>query len=208
MLVTNPLDPAYDLDRSTRGWGLLALSGLLSIVAGGIILFTDWTLADLVTFVGAVLVFRGIVNTFNVPLDGSGRGWSVFAGLLEVALGLMVWVWPSPTLLVLSFWLGWYIMFSGISAIAGALTGRDALPFWGFMLAFGIIEVLLSLWLLARPGLSLVVAVVAVGVWSIAYGAVQIAIAFDIKRMRDGASSTGADLRDRPRSRDVQHSAA
>ena len=59
MLVSNPFNIAYDLDRAARGWWVLLANGIITVLAGGIILFTDWKLSDLVVFVGAVLVFVG-----------------------------------------------------------------------------------------------------------------------------------------------------
>jgi uncharacterized membrane protein HdeD (DUF308 family) len=205
MVATNPFNAAYDLDRVTRGWWALIVSGIISIVAGGIILYTDWKVDDLAVFIGAVLVFRGLVNTLGVPVDGSGRGWAIALGLLEFALGLMVWIWPSPTLLVIAFWVGWYVLFSGILTIAGAVAGRDYLPYWGFLLVFGIAEVLLAFWLLARPGTTLVAAVLALGLWCLVYGVTQIVIAFEIKRLRDGAARMDGSLRDLSTPSDLHH---
>jgi uncharacterized membrane protein HdeD (DUF308 family) len=187
MLVTNPFHTTEELDNVTRGWWVLLVSGLVSVVAGGIVLFTDWQLDDLAVFIGALFVVRGVVDMFSVPVDGSSRGWAVVLGALEVGVGIMVWAWPSPTLLVIAFCLGWYVMFSGIVTIAGSITGRDVLPYWGFMLAIGIIEVLLSFWLLARPGITLVAAVLALGLWVLLYGVIQIVIAFDLRRVRERA---------------------
>ena len=194
MLVTNPFDTAYDLDRASRGWWVLLVNGIITVVAGGIILFTDWKLGDLAVFIGALLVFRGVFDMFSVPVDGSSRGWSLACGLLEFGLGLLVWAWPSPTLLVIAFWIGWYVLFSGILTISGAVAGRDVIPYWGFMLALGIGEVLLSFWLLARPGMTLVATVLAIGLWALVAGVVQIVVAIDMKRLRDRASSMDRGL--------------
>jgi uncharacterized membrane protein HdeD (DUF308 family) len=184
----NPFSATVDdIDRVSRGWWVLLVSGLVSAVAGGIILSVDWELDSLATFIGAVLIARGIVTMFNVPIDGSRRGWAIASGLLEVALGVMVWAWPEPTLLVIAFSIGWYVLFSGIVNIAGAVTARDVLPYWGFALAYGIIEVLLAFWLLGRPNVTLVAAVLALGLWCVLSGAVQIVLAFDVKRARDHA---------------------
>jgi hypothetical protein len=46
MLVANPLNSAYDLDRASRGWWVLLVNGIVTVVAGGIILSTDWNLGD------------------------------------------------------------------------------------------------------------------------------------------------------------------
>lgn len=194
MLITNPFNTAYDLDRASRAWWVLLVNGLITVVAGGIILFTDWTLSDLAVFIGALLVFRGLLDMFSIPVDGSGRGWSIALGLLEVGLGVLVWAWPSPTLLVIAFWIGWYVLFSGIMTISGSIAGRHVIPYWGFMLALGIGEVLLSFWLLARPGTTLVAAVLAIGLWALLVGVTQIIVAFDVKRLRETASEADSDL--------------
>lgn len=187
MLVTNPFTPGawsqQQRNNVSSGWWVLALTGVISVVAGGIILFTDWSLSDLAVFVGALLLFRGIFTMFSVPIDGAMRGWSIALGLLEALVGLAVWVWPGPTLLVVAFWIGFYVLFSGIVTIAGSISARSVLPYWGFMLAFGIFEAAFAIWLLDRPGLTLVATVVAIGVWSIVYGVVQIVLAFEAKNL-------------------------
>jgi uncharacterized membrane protein HdeD (DUF308 family) len=203
VIVTNPFTEAADDVRSvSRGWWVLLVTGIISVVAGGIILFTDWSLADLAVFVGVLFVFRGFFTLFSVPLDGSGRGWTIALGLLEIAFGVMVWAWPEPTLLVLAFWIGWYVMFSGVFTIAGAISGRDVLPYWGWMLAFGILEIALSVWLLARPGITLVAAALAIGIWTVLYGATLIVLAFDVKRLGRNAERYSPGVRDVTTSRD------
>ena len=203
MLITNPFSTGpsstgswtrAQIDSVSRGWWVLLVTGVISVVAGGIILFTDWTVADLAIFVGAVLVFRGIFTMLSVPIDGAVRGWSVALGLLEVVVGVTVWAWPGPTLLVVAFFIGWWVLFSGVVTIAGAISGRGALPYWGLMLAFGILETLFSFWLLARPGLTLVAAILAIGLWSMFYGVVQIVLAFEAKNLPLRADTIARDL--------------
>ena len=200
MLVTNPFSPGTwtrdQIDNLSRNWWVLLLTGIVGVIAGGIILFTDWSITDLAAFVGAVLLFRGIFTMFSVPLDGSGRGWSVALGLIEALVGLTVWVWPGPTLLVVAFFIGWYVLFSGIMTIAGSISARSVLPYWGLMLAFGILETLFSFWLLARPGLTLVAAVLALGLWSMIYGVVQIVLAFETKNLSARADTVDRTLTD------------
>jgi uncharacterized membrane protein HdeD (DUF308 family) len=198
MIVTNPFSlgswTREQIDNVSAGWWVLLITGVISVVAGGIILFANWTVRDLVTFVGALFIFRGIFTTFSVPLDDSARSWSVALGLLEVGVGIAVWVWPGPTLVVLAAFIGWWVLFSGVMTIAGALSGRGILPYWGLALAFGILETILSFWLLARPGLTLVAVVVAIGLWSLIYGVVQIVLAFEVKNMSGRADDIGRDI--------------
>jgi uncharacterized membrane protein HdeD (DUF308 family) len=187
MLVTNPFSPGSwtreTIDSVSRRWWVLLLTGIISVAAGGIIVGVDWSLNDLAVFVGALLVFRGLFTMFSAPVDGAFQGWAVGLGLLETLVGIAVWVWPGPTLLVIAFMIGFYILFSGIFAIAGSISARTVVPYWGWILAFGILETGLGIWLLSRPGLTLVAAVLAIGLWSIFYGIVQIVLSFEIKNL-------------------------
>jgi len=197
MLVTNPFTPGswtrQQIDNVSSGWWVLLLTGLISVAAGGIILLVDWSLDDLAIFIGALLLFRGIFTMFSVPIDGAMRGWSIALGLLEALVGLAVWVWPGPTLLVIAFWIGFYVLFSGILTIAGSISARGVLPYWGLVLAFGIFEAVFAIWLLDRPGLTLVATIVAIGLWSIIYGVVQIVLAFEVKSIPQRLSGSGRD---------------
>jgi uncharacterized membrane protein HdeD (DUF308 family) len=189
MLVTNPLAPrswSRDLIRSvSRGWWVLLLSGIVSIVAGGIILLVDWSVDDLAIFLSALLIVRGIFNMVSLPLDGSARGWAVVLGLLEVGVGIAVLVWPDPTLLVIAAFIGWWVLFSGVMAVAGSISARRILPYWGLFLALGILEIVVGIWLLYRPGLTLLATVFAIGLWSMLYGVVLTAVAIELKNLPD-----------------------
>lgn len=190
MIVTSPLDTIRSWTRSqveivSRGWWVLLASGIVSIVAGGIIAVADWTVGDLAVFIGTLLIFRGLFTTFSIPVDGSLRMWSVVLGLVEVAVGVSVWVWPDPTLLVVAFYIGWLLMFRGVMTIIGSVSGRRFVPYWGVILVAGIIEVLLAIYLLGRPGLTLVATVLAIGLTAVFYGVLEAVLAFEVKRLPD-----------------------
>jgi uncharacterized membrane protein HdeD (DUF308 family) len=187
MIVTNPFSPG-SLTRETintvaRGWWVLLLSGIVGVVAGGIILFTDWTVSQLVTFVGLLFIFRGVLTAVSLPVDGSMRGLAVAVGLLEVGIGIGVFTWPGPTLLVLALMIGWWVLFSGIMTTAGAIAARDFLPYWGLMLAYGIIETLFAFWLIARPDVTLIATILAIGLWTMVYGVVQVILSVELKNL-------------------------
>ena len=174
MIVTNPFSMGSwtrdEIDNVSSGWWALFVAGIIGVVAGGTILVTDWTVRDLAVFVGALFLFRGVFTMVSVPLDGSARDWSIAIGLLEIGIGIAVWVWPGPTLLVVAFFIGWYVLFAGIIAIAGSISGRGVLPYWGLMLAIGI--------------------------WCAIYGVLEIVLAFEVKHMSrradDATRETGS----------------
>jgi len=189
MLVTNPLAPkswSRELVRSvSSGWWVLLLSGIVSIVAGGVILLVDWSLNDLALFLGVLFIVRGVFNMVSLPLDGSTRSWAVALGLLEVGVGIAVVVWPDPTLLVIAAFIGWWVLFSGVMTVAGSISARRILPYWGLFLALGTVEAVVGVWLLYRPGLTLLAVVFAVGLWAILYGIVLTAASIELKNLPD-----------------------
>jgi uncharacterized membrane protein HdeD (DUF308 family) len=187
MLVTNPFRQGSwtraEVEAVSKRWWVLLVTGVASIVAGGIIVFIDWTVDDLAWFIGALLVFRGTFTLFSVPVDASARSWSFGHGLIELGVGIAVWVWPAPTLLVIAAFIGWLLLFRGTMAIAGSINARRVMPYWGVVLAGGIAEVAVAFYLLSRPALTLLAAVLTIGLVSMAHGMLQIILAFEIKNL-------------------------
>ena len=196
--LRDAIAPARRRFRAWRGtrpfWaGLLTLSAGLPIIYfpythlsfGGFTLALSTTAGAGSLLIGTLLIVRGLSTTFSVPVDGSLRMWSVVLGLLEVVVGVSVWVWPDPTLLIVALYIGWLLMFRGVMTIIGSVTGRRFVPYWGVILVAGIVEVLVAFYLLGRPGLTLVATVLAVGLTAVFYGVLEVVLAFEVKRLPD-----------------------
>jgi len=187
-MITNPFTDLRSWTRAqveqvSKGWWTLLVIGVLSVVAGGIIITNDWTIGDLAVFIGILLIARGVFTLFSFPVDGSARTWAVVAGLIEVGVGIAVFAWPGQTLLVVAFFIGWFLLFQGIMAISGSIAARRIMPYWGWILALGVVQVLVSFYLLSRPALTLVAAVLAIGLMALFYGVVEIVLAVEVKRL-------------------------
>jgi uncharacterized membrane protein HdeD (DUF308 family) len=187
-MVTSPIEELRSWTRGqveavSKGWWVLLATGVISIVAGGIIVFIDWSVDDLVVFVGTVLIVRGALTMFSIPLDGSMRTWSIALGLIEIFVGIGVFAWPGPALLVIAYSIGWLLLFRGTMAIMGAVTSRKVLPYWGLVLVTGILEVLVALYLLGRPDLTLIATVLAIGLATMLYGVLEVVAALEVKNL-------------------------
>ncbi|GAB3055691.1 DUF308 domain-containing protein [Intrasporangium mesophilum] len=188
MMVTSPVDAVRRLSRAqvaamSRAWWVLLVTGIVSVLAGAVIFFISWTVQDLVVFVGTLLIVRGLLTMLSIPIDGSVRTWSIVLGVIEVFVGVGVFVWPGPALLVVAFSIGWLLVFRGTMAIIGAVMGRAVMPYWGLVLVAGIIEVLVALYLLSRPEVTLLALVFAVGFTAMLYGLLEIVAAFEVKKL-------------------------
>jgi uncharacterized membrane protein HdeD (DUF308 family) len=168
-------------ERISKNWWILLLSGIVSVIAGMLILTIRWTVEDLALFVAILFVFRGASQVATPPLDGSPRAWNLFAGGLAICVGIAFLAWPGPSLLTLAIFIGAWITISGLFDIAGAIANRHDVKYWWAILIAGIVAVGLGMVMLDRPGLTLALAITLAGFWAFLVGTLQILAAFEVK---------------------------
>jgi uncharacterized membrane protein HdeD (DUF308 family) len=109
------------IDRSLRLWWVFILRGIL--LAGlGIYLFAapaSGFIALSFTF-GLIILLAGIAELLRAYRDhGQGnRGWHLFAGLIDLLLGLVLMSHLAASMVVLRFIVGFYFLFKGITVLA------------------------------------------------------------------------------------------
>ena len=166
-----------------RNWWVLLLNGALLFVAGVLIFSIDWTVRELATFMGALFIFQGLTEALTTGIDARVRQANVIAGLLSIAAGILILVWPSPGLLAVAIVLGAWLIVMGTFAISGAVAARDVLPDWWLLLIIGLLEIPLGVLALANPGATLVALITVAGIWAVAIGVMRVVLAFEVKRL-------------------------
>jgi uncharacterized membrane protein HdeD (DUF308 family) len=116
---------------SVKGWGGFALQLLIGLVMllGGIAIWINPILGalTLTIVVAAVFLAKGV---FQVILafrmrPHAGWGWVLFAGLVSIAVGLIIWLgWPMSTAFALGTLAGVSLIFSGWSYVMIAMAAR------------------------------------------------------------------------------------
>jgi uncharacterized membrane protein HdeD (DUF308 family) len=81
--------------RIASNWWLLLLNGALLIVAGVLIFSIDWTIRSLATFIGVVFIVQGVAEALTAGIDTRVRRANVVTGLLSIATGIVIIVWPG-----------------------------------------------------------------------------------------------------------------
>jgi len=108
---------------------LLAVLGLLGVIVGIFVLRHLFeTVVILVVLLGVYWVVHGVIEVF-VAVDhrgAPGRGLSILMGVLSFVAGIIVLCWPAPTLLVLVWVLGLWLVVYGLVGIVGAFMVRRA----------------------------------------------------------------------------------
>src|SRR5690349_20532373 len=166
--VLNPIARPTEYDRAvaetiSKGWWILLLSGIVSAIAGILILSIDWTVEDLALFVAILFIVRGVFQAMEVPLDGSGRGWNVTVGVIEILVGIAFLSWPDIGLYTLAIFIGAWVVVSGVFNFAGAIAHRHDVSMWWLFLVVGILEIALGIVMLDRPDLTLALAILIAG---------------------------------------------
>jgi uncharacterized membrane protein HdeD (DUF308 family) len=185
--MINPLSSG-PMDQETaraiaKSWWIVLLAGIISVVVGIVILEISWTAQDLAVIVAILLIVRGTLLAITRPIDGTGRGWNVFLGGLEILVGVAFVSWPEPTLHVVAIFIGAWVVVSGVFHLLGALANSHDDEPWVVTFVFGLIELAIGLVLLVRPIQTIGLAIALVGVWAIVAGAFQIVVSFEIRRL-------------------------
>jgi uncharacterized membrane protein HdeD (DUF308 family) len=170
-------------ERVASNWWRLLVNGLLLIVAGVLIFSIDWSVASLATFLGALFILDGITTALTSGIDRRVGRANVITGLLSVAAGVAIVVWPAPGIVALAIFLGAWLIVLGTVTISGALAGRKFLPNWWMLLITGLLEVPLGVIALANPGAALTALILVAGIWAVAIGVTRVAMSFELKRL-------------------------
>jgi uncharacterized membrane protein HdeD (DUF308 family) len=166
-----------------RNWWLLLVNGALLVVAGVLIFSIDWTIRELATFIGALFIFQGVADALTTGIDARVRRANVITGLLSIATGVAIIVWPGPGLLAVAIFLGAWLIVSGTVSLTGAFAARTILPDWWLLLILGLLEIPLGVLALANPGATLAAIITVGGIWAVAVGVMRIVLAFQVKHL-------------------------
>jgi uncharacterized membrane protein HdeD (DUF308 family) len=126
----------FSADAKGARW-LFVLKGLISLVLGIIILvYPDETLTIFVYLVAAWAIIWGIfelVATFMVPAEvrqqvyGTGGKWlGVLIGLVAIAFGIVLAVYPEATLTIIIYLIGFLVIVTGILMAVNSFGTRKA----------------------------------------------------------------------------------
>jgi len=169
-------------------WKVMALRGVLAIAFAVVILvWPKIGLTTLLALFGAFALISGIatiVGAFEVPLRNSQRAWLVVEGLLGIAVGVVVFVWPNLSALGLLYAIAAWAIAIGMFETAAGLSvlplsgGRSLLVVLGGLLsiAFGVI-------MFAHPGAGAIAVLALVAAFALVTGIMEIAYAVELRRI-------------------------
>jgi uncharacterized membrane protein HdeD (DUF308 family) len=140
-----------------RHWGLFLLEGILLIVLGSLAVLVPAIASVAATIVfGWILLLSGVVGLIATlrARHAPGFGWSLLSAIVGIAAGLVLLAMPVQGTLSLTAVLIAFLFLEGVASILYAFEHRKGSSGrWGWMLASGIVDLVLGTILLAGlPG--------------------------------------------------------
>jgi uncharacterized membrane protein HdeD (DUF308 family) len=173
------------LHALAKNWWLLLLRGIAAIVFGALALvWPGLTLLTLILFYGAFVLTDGVIATIAAIVGAApaGRWWLALVGILGIATGVLTFMWPGMTALVLLFVMAGWAIAIGAAQIIGAIRLRKEIDNEWFLILSGVISVLFGVGVLLMPGAGALALVWLIGIYAIIAGALYIGLAFRLKK--------------------------
>jgi uncharacterized membrane protein HdeD (DUF308 family) len=121
-------------------------------------------------------------------LQGLAQNWwmMLLRGVVAMLFGVLAFMWPGATLLALTFLWGAYALADGVLSLWAAISGRGAAsPRW-WLAIVGIAGVIAGGLTFFWPGMTALVLLTFIAVWSIIVGVMQIVGAIRLRKEIEG----------------------
>jgi uncharacterized membrane protein HdeD (DUF308 family) len=176
------------IDMLTRNWWVLALRGVLAIIFGILaFVWPELTLLTLIYLFGAYALVDGIFAVIaGIRSYGRNERWwaLLLEGVLGIVVGVLTFVWPITTGLVLLYFIAAWAIVTGILEIVAAIQMRRAITGEWLMILSGIASIALGVLLVLFPGAGALGLTWLIGAYAVVFGILFIILAFRLRGMR------------------------
>lgn len=171
-----------------RNWWVSLVLGIIFLAVGVAVFFHPGESYVALAFVfGVMVLVSGIMQVYvgvDTPAQ-SGKGWLIAAGIIEVLLGILLFLLPGVLVAMLPFILGFWLMFRGFTAIGVA---SDMMAYGvrggGWTIFFAILLIICSFLVIINPIIGAGAIVIWLGVSLVIAGISLIAFAFYLNSVR------------------------
>ena len=183
--MTQNLDPMRMGTRLARNWWTVAFRGAIAIIFGLAALFwPDITLTALVFIFGAFVLVSGVLLVIAAFRDGLNHthAWLLLLeGIIGIAIGIMVFIWPAITALVLLYLIAAWAIVTGILEIIAAIQVRKEIENEWLLALAGIASVLFGILLIVWPMAGALAILWIIAAYAIVFGVLLLILAFRLR---------------------------
>jgi uncharacterized membrane protein HdeD (DUF308 family) len=173
-----------------RNWWALAVRGVFGILFGlAAVLLPGITLGALILLFGAYVVVDGVFAVIaGLRAAEHHERWValLLEGVAGIAAGVLTFVWPALTALVLLYLIAAWSVITGALKIAAAIRLRRTIEGEWLLGLNGAFSVLFGILLVVMPVIGLITLVWLVGAYALVFGILLLALAFRLRTHRVG----------------------
>jgi uncharacterized membrane protein HdeD (DUF308 family) len=171
-----------------KNWWMLLLRGIAAIIFG--VLALAWpgiTLLTLIQVYGAFALVDGVLAIISAIAGGAPapRWWLAVVGLLGIATGLLMFMMPGVTALVLLYFIAGWAIATGVFQIIGAINLRKEIDNEWYLILGGVVSVLFGAGVMMAPGAGALALLWVIGIYAIFLGVMFVALSFRLKKLAD-----------------------
>jgi uncharacterized membrane protein HdeD (DUF308 family) len=146
-------DLAGDLGDWARAWWFLVLTGVVSVIAGIVVLVQpDISLATLAVVTGIFLLMTGVFAVMTALASPPGlRGAIVLGGIVSMIAGMMLVRHPIEGVVAVALVLGIWLVAFGVLRFMAALDSSERRG-WNFFVA--AVETIAGIVIVGAPGIG------------------------------------------------------
>jgi uncharacterized membrane protein HdeD (DUF308 family) len=166
----------------SRYWWMLLLRGVAWVLFGLAVMFQPGiSLVTLTLMFGVFALIDGvghIVSAIGGRQDSRSWWTLLLSGLAGVLVGVLAFISPGITALVLLYYIAAWAIVTGLLALVAAIRLRQEIENELWLGLAGIASVAFGLLLVARPGAGVLTVLWLIAVYAIAFGVTLVLLAF------------------------------
>lgn len=168
-----------------RYWWVLALRGVLAVLFGLFAFFIPGiTLLSLVLLFGAYVLLDGIFDLVAATRSPSHHWALVLEGIVGIIAGILTFLWPGITAMVLLYLIAFWAIFTGVLEIIAGIRLRQVLSDEIWLILMGVLSLLFGLFILIFPSAGALAVVYWIGAYALLFGIMLLALAFRLRSFR------------------------
>jgi uncharacterized membrane protein HdeD (DUF308 family) len=186
--VTNGITEA-DLREWTSAWWLVLLVGVLSVIAGVIVLTKPSdSLATLAVIIGIFILVDGIFElAASLSRRTANRGMVALVGVLSVIVGTLLVRHPIAGVAAVALLIGIWLAAVGVVRFMAALAEPEHRT-WNIVVA--VVEVIAGIVIVSSPDIGFATLAVLVGIGFMVKGFAMCVLGWSMRAVRKAAAGT------------------
>jgi uncharacterized membrane protein HdeD (DUF308 family) len=168
------------------GSSVLIVRGIVGVVVGIVaFLWPGITIAALVVIFGAYAIVDGITNlVLGFSRTGAHGRWAhVLQGVVGIAAGVLTFMWPAISALVLILFIGAWAIITGVFEIVAAIRLRQVITGEWMLVLSGIVSILFGVLVFAFPLAGAVGISWVLGVYAMLAGIILISLGVRLRKL-------------------------